>query len=43
MQRILGRSSITITTSTYGDVIEQVQRDSLSKLDVLFDDDQSSS
>jgi hypothetical protein len=37
-------SSITATTSTYVDVIEQVQNDALSRLDVLFeDDDQSSS
>jgi integrase len=44
VQRILGHSSITVTTSTYVDVIEQVQHDALSKLDVLFeDDDQSSS
>ena len=44
VQRILGHSSITVTTSTYVDVIEQVQHDALSRLDVLFeDDDQSSS
>lgn len=38
VQRILGHSSITVTTSTYVDVIEQVQQDALSRLDVLFDD-----
>ena len=43
VQRILGHSSITVTTSTYVDVIEQVQQDALSKLDVLFDDDHESS
>jgi integrase len=43
VQRILGHSSITVTTSTYVDVIEQVQHDALSKLDVLFDDDHESS
>jgi hypothetical protein len=37
VQRILGHSSITVTTSTYVDVIEQVQHDALSRLDVLFD------
>jgi integrase len=44
VQRILGHSSITVTTSTYVDVIEQVQHDALCRLDALFeDDDQSSS
>jgi integrase len=44
VQRILGHSSITVTPSTYVDVIEQVQHNALSRLDVLFeDDDQSSS
>lgn len=43
MQRILGHSSITVTTSTYVDVIEQIQHDALSKLDALFDDDNESS
>ena len=42
VQRILGHSSITVTTSAYVDVIEQVQHDALSRLDVLFDDDESS-
>lgn len=42
MQRILGHSSITVTTSTYVDVIEQVQHDALSKLDGLFDEDDES-
>ena len=43
VQRILGHSSITVTTSTYVDVIEQVQHDALSRLDLLFEaDDQSS-
>jgi len=39
VQRILGHSSITVTTSTYVDVIEQVQHDALSRLDGLFDED----
>lgn len=43
VQRILGHSSITVTTSTHVDVIEQVQHDALSRLDVLFDDDDESS
>jgi hypothetical protein len=43
VQRILGHSSITVTTSTYVDVIEQVQHDALSKLDGLFDEDDESS
>jgi integrase len=43
VQRILGHSSITVTTSTYVDVIEQVQHDALCRLDALFDDDDQSS
>jgi integrase len=43
VQRILGHSSITVTTSTYVDVIEQVQHDALSRLDVLFEGDDASS
>jgi site-specific recombinase XerD len=42
VQRILGHSSITVTTSTYVDVIEQVQHNALSRLDVLFEDDDES-
>jgi len=33
VQHILGHGSITVTTSIYVDVIEQVQHDALSKLD----------
>lgn len=36
-------AEITVTTSTYVDVIEQVQQGALSKLDVLFEDDDGSS
>jgi hypothetical protein len=43
VQRIPEHSSITVTTSTYADVIEQVHQDALSRLDVLFDDDDESS
>jgi site-specific recombinase XerD len=42
VQRLLGDSSITVTTSTYVDVIEQVQHDALSKLDVLVGGDDES-
>ena len=39
VQRILKHTSITVTRSTYIDVIEQVQHDALRGLDVLFDDE----
>ena len=36
MQRILRHSSITVTTGTYVEVIEAVQRDALDSMGTLF-------
>ncbi|MBA0124236.1 site-specific integrase [Haloechinothrix sp. YIM 98757] len=36
VQRILRHSSITVTTGTYVEVIEQVQRDAVAGMDTLF-------
>jgi len=36
VQRILRHSSITVTTGTYLEVIESVQRDALALMDSLF-------
>lgn len=45
VQRILRHSSISVTTSTYVEVIELVQRDAVDKMGVFFtaEDDQSES
>jgi len=37
VQRILRHSSITVTTGTYVDVIEAVQRDALDSMGTLFE------
>ena len=43
VQRILRHSSITVTTGTYVEVIEAVQRDALDSMGTLFErmDDES--
>ncbi|MEU4803015.1 site-specific integrase [Actinosynnema sp. NPDC023587] len=38
VQRVLRHSSITVTTSTYVEVIERVQRDALDGMDAFFQD-----
>ncbi|WP_280258265.1 tyrosine-type recombinase/integrase [Nocardia abscessus] len=37
VQRILRHSSITVTTGTYMDVIDAVQRDAVTGMDALFE------
>jgi integrase len=39
VQRILRHSSITVTTGTYLEVIESVQRDAVSRMDTFFPED----
>lgn len=39
VQRLLRHSSITVTTGTYLDVIDQVQHAAVDRLSVLFDHD----
>ncbi|MCS7475924.1 hypothetical protein ACFFQW_07995 [Umezawaea endophytica] len=39
VQRILRHSSITVTTGTYVEVIERVQRDALDTMGTFFDAD----
>ncbi|MFI9812268.1 tyrosine-type recombinase/integrase [Saccharothrix variisporea] len=42
VQRILRHSSITVTTGTYVEVIERVQREALDTMNVFFTDDEES-
>jgi integrase len=41
VQRVLRHSSITVTTGTYVEVIESVQRDAVSRMDAFFPDGKS--